>query len=183
MRIGVGKGHGSNTPNLPVIREVETEPLQKVMLSQARLEPGTRAFRMGKCYLLVSPPVEGVQGWHLSISRPDRYPSWDEVAKARYELLPKNLNVVMLLPPPEHENEGKETLDNSTEGVAENDRSITLFEGKKTLAANDDFTGVPTATHSGHFDIGTRKISCSVLEDGTRVIEQGAFLFSSARVE
>ena len=46
-------------------------------------------------------------GWHLSIShvnhagKPDRYPSWDEIAHARYELLPEDLDFVMHLPPPD----------------------------------------------------------------------------------
>lgn len=44
-------------------------------------------------------------GWHMSLSfkdhrgRNSRYPSWDEVAHARYELLPGDLNFVMHLPP------------------------------------------------------------------------------------
>jgi hypothetical protein len=46
-------------------------------------------------------------GWHLSISfadhkgRPSRYPRWDEIADARYMLVPKNVTMVMILPPPE----------------------------------------------------------------------------------
>lgn len=46
-------------------------------------------------------------GWHLSISfrnhRGDlsRYPTWDEIAHARLELLPKNVGFVMHLPPVE----------------------------------------------------------------------------------
>ena len=45
-------------------------------------------------------------GWHLSISfrdhrgNPSRYPSWDEIAHARYELLPTDRDFVMHLPPP-----------------------------------------------------------------------------------
>ena len=48
--------------------------------------------------------------WHLSVShwrqglrrnRAPRYPSWDELAHARYELLPLNIDVVMHLPPPD----------------------------------------------------------------------------------
>jgi hypothetical protein len=46
-------------------------------------------------------------GWHLSIShrtntappRPGRYPTWDEIADARYQLLPDQITVAMLLPP------------------------------------------------------------------------------------
>lgn len=47
-------------------------------------------------------------GWHLSISHTSagkrlasRYPSWDEIADARYTLLPLDITVVMFLPPPE----------------------------------------------------------------------------------
>jgi hypothetical protein len=49
--------------------------------------------------------------WHLSVShhrtglraerRAPRYPTWDELADARYELLPSNIDVVMHLPPPD----------------------------------------------------------------------------------
>jgi hypothetical protein len=39
--------------------------------------------------------------WHLSISHPDRYPTWDEVADARYEFCPASITMAMLLPPPE----------------------------------------------------------------------------------
>jgi hypothetical protein len=50
-------------------------------------------------------------GWHLSISHakrgkggqlgPGRYPKWDEIAHARFEFLPHELDFVMHLPPPE----------------------------------------------------------------------------------
>ena len=47
-------------------------------------------------------------GWHLSISHEarstralQRYPTWDEIAHARYELLPLDLDFVMHLPPPD----------------------------------------------------------------------------------
>ena len=46
------------------------------------------------------------QGWHMSIShRPApackrRYPSWDEISHARYELLPLDVDFAMHLPPP-----------------------------------------------------------------------------------
>jgi hypothetical protein len=44
-------------------------------------------------------------GWHMSISfrdkrgRHTRYPSWDEITHARYELLPGDLSFAMILPP------------------------------------------------------------------------------------
>lgn len=51
----------------------------------------------------------GALQWHLSIShrtnhyppRPGRYPTWDEIAHARYELLPDDLTFVMFLPLPD----------------------------------------------------------------------------------
>ena len=48
-------------------------------------------------------------GWHLSIShrtsqtrpRPGRYPTWDEIADARYRFVPNEVTMAMLLPPRE----------------------------------------------------------------------------------
>lgn len=38
-------------------------------------------------------------GWHLSISHPERYPTWNEIRDARYDLLPDEVTMGMLLPP------------------------------------------------------------------------------------
>src|SRR5262245_36702420 len=38
-------------------------------------------------------------GWHLSISHPTRYPTWDEIAEARYQLMPDEITAGILLPP------------------------------------------------------------------------------------
>lgn len=98
----VGAGHQSNTPNLPAIKEI-TDPsfLARVLPG---MQPGTRWYTMGsKISIAVSPPAvtDGVQwGWHLSISHKFRYPTWDEIAKARYALLPQEHDYVMHLPPP-----------------------------------------------------------------------------------
>lgn len=104
--LNVGQGHGGNS-NLPVIREVTnvSDSRQKALLEQ--MEPGTRVFRMGKCLIFLSPPHKrkhSPDGWHISISCPDRYPTWDELAKAWYELVPESekRTAVMLLPPKKH---------------------------------------------------------------------------------
>ncbi len=99
--LNVGQGHGGNTPNLPVIREVLPENMdisQRQILTM--LQPGTRIFRMGRCKIFLSPPFED-KGWHMSISVDDRYPTWDEVAKAWYELVPDSGGRIgaMILPP------------------------------------------------------------------------------------
>lgn len=39
--------------------------------------------------------------WHISISHPYRYPTWDEIADLRYLLCPEDITMAMLLPPPE----------------------------------------------------------------------------------
>jgi len=73
---------------------------------RAGLEPGARAFRLGECLVIVG---HSSDGWHLSISHARRYPTWDEIKAARYQLTPHNVTMAMLLPPPEeyvniHEN-------------------------------------------------------------------------------
>ena len=37
--------------------------------------------------------------WHLSISHPTRNPRWEEIAMARYDLLPDEVTMAMYLPP------------------------------------------------------------------------------------
>jgi hypothetical protein len=64
----------------------------------AGLEPGARVFRLGECLVIVG---HSAPSWHLSISHPNRYPTWDEIKTARYELLPHDITVAMLLPPPD----------------------------------------------------------------------------------
>ena len=65
---------------------------------------GAKRYRLGACNILVD-RIEGrergviVRRWHLSISHPARYPSWDEIKEARYALLPDDCTMAMLLPP------------------------------------------------------------------------------------
>lgn len=73
------------------LREVEIPPDVAAML-----EPGSRAFRMGRCNVIVS---EQAAGWHLSISRPEKLPTWEEVRDARYALVPDEATMALLLPP------------------------------------------------------------------------------------
>jgi hypothetical protein len=62
----------------------------------AILEPGTRAYTMSGCRILVS---QQRAGWHLSVSRGDRLPSWEDVRDARYALIPDDAVMALLLPP------------------------------------------------------------------------------------
>jgi hypothetical protein len=78
----------------------------------AQLLPKHRAYRtQSGCSVIVArEPVkqvpEGIwlspaelELWHLSVSHPDRYPTWDEIADVRYELVPDEVTMALLLPP------------------------------------------------------------------------------------
>jgi hypothetical protein len=80
---------------LPPIQEItNTARFQRIAYA---LNPGSRGYQLGQCSIFVTPPYKD-EGWHLSISHPNRYPTWDEVAKARYELVPDEVHMVMHLP-------------------------------------------------------------------------------------
>lgn len=85
------------------IKEITRGPVidgLRLLMARGDMQPGTRAYRMGKCRIYVSPPVpEWGMGWHMSISTPDRLPTWDEVAYARYQLIPQEAYMVLPLPP------------------------------------------------------------------------------------
>lgn len=55
-------------------------------------------FWHGKCTIICA--IENDK-WHLSIAHPTRYPTWDEIKDARYEFIPNNVTVALLLPPKE----------------------------------------------------------------------------------
>jgi hypothetical protein len=101
----VGQGHGGKSKLPDIIEVTNTARFQR---AAHLLQPGSRGFQLGKCIIFVSQQIEtGL--YHMSISHPDRYSTWDEVAKARYDLLPPELDMVMHLPSPEqciniHEN-------------------------------------------------------------------------------
>ena len=56
-----------------------------------------QVYTMGPCQIVIT--REPTEGWHLSISCADRYPTWDEIADARYALLPDDRTFVMVFPP------------------------------------------------------------------------------------
>lgn len=60
-----------------------------------------KAYAKGDCRIWISREVYGNHEvrWHLSISCKDRYPTWDEIRDARYDLLPDDCTMAMLLPP------------------------------------------------------------------------------------
>jgi hypothetical protein len=60
--------------------------------------PGARLFRRGSIQAIVS---KDDGSWHISVSHPLRYPKWDEIHQARYDLIPNEAYMVMILPPKE----------------------------------------------------------------------------------
>jgi len=74
------------------------KPIEIPIPPQVRrtLEPGARAYRFGECAVIVGVSEDG---YHMSISHPSRYPTWDEIRDARYALLPDDVTMAMLLPP------------------------------------------------------------------------------------
>lgn len=75
-------------------REIRQVPIPTHVA--AMLEPDTRAYVIGRCRVLVS---RQRAGWHMSISREDRLPSWEEIRDARYALIPDEATMALLLPP------------------------------------------------------------------------------------
>jgi hypothetical protein len=60
--------------------------------------PGIKAYQRGSIRALVS---KDDGSWHISVSHPHRYPKWDEIRQARYDLIPNDVFMVMILPPKE----------------------------------------------------------------------------------
>lgn len=51
------------------------------------------------CFILIAKEGdEKDKRWHLSISHPLRYPTWDEIKEARYSLLSRTKDFAMILP-------------------------------------------------------------------------------------
>lgn len=61
------------------------------------MHPTVRGYRTESgCTVLVA---REPAGWHLSIAHSERYPTWDEIADARYALLPDEIYAAVILPP------------------------------------------------------------------------------------
>lgn len=58
-----------------------------------------RCYVLGECSVIVT---KEYGRWHLSIAHTRRYPTWDEIAEARYRILPPDITAALILPPKEH---------------------------------------------------------------------------------
>ena len=97
-------------------------PELKAMVASGALEPNLRFFEKGELQIFTG-WTQG-DGWHLSISHPDRYPVWDEIRDARYALLPDDVMIAMFLPPMD-------------EYVNVHPNCFQLWEGRKGSGAKD----------------------------------------------
>lgn len=80
------------------VRIGDPPPLVSMWRDRGVLAAG--CFRLGDCTVIVAhEPMKAGYRWHLSISHAARYPTWDEIAEARYQLLDDALYMVMILPP------------------------------------------------------------------------------------
>lgn len=90
-------------PGIPIARPWTPQELQ-VKAAIPGMEYVQDRYSIGQAMIFVAREPLGPQGemrWHLSISRPNRHPSWDDLKAARYRLLPPELTFAVLLPPPE----------------------------------------------------------------------------------
>lgn len=55
-----------------------------------------KQFRMGRCLVFVS--IDG-GNYHLSISTPDKLPSYEEMKEARYKFCPDEIYMAEIFPP------------------------------------------------------------------------------------
>lgn len=63
--------------------------------------PYCDVYVRGRLQVIVGREPQGPNGekrWHLSISHPWRYPTWEEIKLARYQLVPDEVEMAMYLP-------------------------------------------------------------------------------------
>jgi hypothetical protein len=79
---------------------LEEIPPPRSVAGDPRLMKGAnayiRTYRLGECTVIVT---REFGRWHLSIAHESRYPSWDEIAEARYRVLPDDVTMGLDLPP------------------------------------------------------------------------------------
>jgi hypothetical protein len=89
------------------VGHIETRPLPPGVADI--LEPGTTSHLLhcedGDASVLVSrhpsdDPLPRIRGkWHLSIAHPKRNPTWDDIVRVRYALVPDECWMAQILPP------------------------------------------------------------------------------------
>lgn len=88
-------GFRSNAAEVGRWREVANDPAAERRMIDAD-NSYLRTYSLGGCSVLVT---KEFGEWHMNIAHPSRYPTWDEVATARYNAIPDGVTMAMLLPP------------------------------------------------------------------------------------
>lgn len=95
---------GTNEPGYIEAPIIELEVPEEIRdLVHGDYRGALHRFRFGECTIMLGhEPVLGDElRWHLTISCPDRHPSWDEIKTAKYRLTGPDLPMAILLPPVE----------------------------------------------------------------------------------
>jgi hypothetical protein len=99
-RVGVGRPVNrppSYTEGAPLaLAEIPPPRTQELALIRPGINSYLRTYRLGECSVIVT---KEYGRWHLSIAHAARLPTWDEVAEARYRIVPDGVTMAMLLPP------------------------------------------------------------------------------------
>jgi hypothetical protein len=87
--------------NMPEIVEIvppraTVERFMTIWSAEGLANRKIQAFTLGECNIILTKEYGLL---HMSISHPSRYPNWDEIAAARYRLIPTDRDAVMVLPP------------------------------------------------------------------------------------
>ena len=102
-RLWEGSIPGTHEPGyveLPII-EIGIPP-EVHRLVHGDLDLELHRFRFGSCTIMLGHEPSWATGelrWHLTISHPDRHPTWDEIKTARYRLCGPDTVMAMILPP------------------------------------------------------------------------------------
>lgn len=90
-------------PKLPSFSTRKPLPFREIPAPepvQARLVDAANSYLhcyvLGECTVIVT---KEWGRWHLSISHRTRYPTWDEIAEARYRIMPDGTYAALILPP------------------------------------------------------------------------------------
>lgn len=83
----------------PSIVEIPVHSSMKIELSRLdkSLGESVRGYMVGKCTVIVA--FSEKTGWFMSISHPDRTPTWKEIRAARGQLIPKHARLALILDP------------------------------------------------------------------------------------
>lgn len=89
----------------PTEKKVKSEYYRRMGSSDTDvlIMESAKAYACGDLYVLVNcEPTPHGPLYHLSISHPKRYPTWDEISAARNQLLSPNKDYMMMLPKAQH---------------------------------------------------------------------------------